>query len=127
MNQRKIVMRSRKCALFSLCAAIASTLSLVTAVIAADNGNNGNSKCEKTGTLVVGVVAIGGETTGVVLHAKQGNWELDFQHNKELEKLAETLNKRSVTVTGTCRKIKGVEISERHIIEVTRLAPAGAK
>jgi hypothetical protein len=90
-----------------------------------DGGNSG-SKCEKRGTLETEIVAIGGETTGIVIHTKDGDWDLDFRDNKELDKLADTLNKKAVIVSGICRKIEGVEKPERNIIEVTHLAPADA-
>lgn len=85
------------------------------------------STCEKTGTLETGIVAIGGETTGVVVHTKSGDWDLDFHNGKELEKLADALNKKVVIVSGRCRTVEGVEKPGRNVIEVTHLAPADAK
>ena len=73
------------------------------------------------------MIAIGGETTGTVIRAKQGTWELDFKGDKKVENLAKTLNGKTVLVIGTCRKIKGVEIPERQIIEVTHLKPIEKK
>lgn len=106
---------------------VACALAVPKTLIAAVGDKDAGNKCEITGTLEVGVIAIGGETTGTVIHAKQATWELDFKGDKKLEDLAETLNRKTVLVTGTCRKIKGVEIPERQIIEVTSLKPVEKK
>jgi len=70
----------------------------------------------------MGVMAIGGETTGVVLKTKEsGVYELDLGRNKELEKAAEALNGKSVVVVGVYKPREGVEVRERRIIEVKTL------
>ena len=81
-------------------------------------------KMEWKGTLRTGVVAIGGETTGVVLDTKGGKFELDLGKNKELRDRAAKLNGKPVTVTGTLTVRKGVEVKERRIIRVTELKAA---
>jgi hypothetical protein len=106
---------------------VAYALAVPKTLIAAVGDKDAGNKCEITGTLEVRVIAIGGEATGTVIHAKQATWELDFKGDKKLEDLAETLNRKTVLVTGTCRKIKGVEIPERQIIEVTSLKPVEKK
>jgi hypothetical protein len=74
------------------------------------------------GTLATGIVAIGGETTGVTLAAKEGKtYELDFGNHADLAKLAESLNGKHVAVTGVLHTKPGVETARRHIIEVTAL------
>ena len=81
-------------------------------------------KVEIRGTLETGVIAIGGETTGVVIRAAGSVWELDLGGDAELKKRAEQLNKQTVVVTGVYRKQQGVEVPERHIIAVAKLEAA---
>jgi hypothetical protein len=74
------------------------------------------------GTLTTGVMAIGGETTGVTLKTQDGTqYELDFGKNAGLAKLADSLNGKPVIVTGVLHVRPGVETGDRHIIEVTAL------
>jgi hypothetical protein len=75
------------------------------------------------GTLTTGVVAIGGETTGITLDAN----ELDLHGDKDLTKAADGLNGKAVAVTGYLTTKKGVEIKERHIIVVSTLKAGAAK
>ncbi|TAK11962.1 MAG: hypothetical protein EPO35_11860 [Acidobacteria bacterium] len=91
---------------------------------AASQASGDQIKVEIRGTLETGVVAIGGETTGTVIRASGVTWELDLGGNKDLQALAEKLNRKTVVVTGTYRKVKGVEIPERHIVRVMTLKPA---
>ena len=104
-------------ALFALCVVPAG-------MAAAIQGSGDQIKVEIRGTLETGVVAIGGETTGIVIKANGVTWELDLGGNKDLQALAEKLNHKTVVVTGTYRKVKGVEIPERHIVRVLTLKPA---
>ena len=77
------------------------------------------------GTLQTGIVAIGGETTGIVLKTeKNGQYELDLNKNAQLLKLAETLSGKKVVVKGTYQPRPGVEVKERRIILVTTLTAA---
>ena len=48
------------------------------------------------GTLRIGLVAIGGETTGTTITAKGITWELDFGKNAELKAAAEKLDGKLV-------------------------------
>ena len=73
-----------------------------------------------SGTLKTGVVAMGGETTGVTLDAN----ELDLHGDAALTKAATSLDGKPVTVTGYPTVKKGVEMGkDRHIIVVSTLAP----
>jgi hypothetical protein len=81
-------------------------------------------KVEVRGRLETGVVAIGAETTGRVIHVGKVTWELDLKGNKELETLAEQLNGKDVLLTGIYRRVPGVEIRERHIVTVETLKAA---
>jgi hypothetical protein len=79
-------------------------------------------KIEARGTLQTGVVAIGAETTGIVVKTKQGTYELDLGADKDLLKQADQLNGKAVRVAGTLEIRKGVEVKERRIIKkVTKL------
>jgi hypothetical protein len=81
-------------------------------------------KVEIRGTLETDIVAIGGESTGTVIHVGKVTWELDLGGNAMLLKLAKELNKKSVLVTGVYQQAEGVEIPIRHIVKVTSLKPA---
>jgi hypothetical protein len=81
-------------------------------------------KIEVTGILKTGVVAPGGETTGIVVQAKDTTYELDFGKDKELKAKAQKLNGKKVEASGTLRVKKGVEVKERRIITVTKLDAA---
>jgi hypothetical protein len=73
------------------------------------------------GTLRTGIVAIGGETTGMTITAKGIKWELDLGRNAKLRTAAEKLDGKGVTVTGTLERRAGVEVKERWIVTVTSL------
>ena len=91
--------------------------------MAADKENEAK-KIDAIGTLKTGIVAPGGETTGIVLATKEKTYELDFGKDKELKAKAEKLNGKKVEVSGTLRVMKGIEVKERRIITVTKLAAA---
>ena len=75
------------------------------------------------GTLESGIMAVGGETTGVVLKTESGEkYELDFGKDGNLAKLAEKLNGKPVVVIGEYTIRGGVETKERRIIRVTKFA-----
>jgi hypothetical protein len=84
-------------------------------------------KVELKGTLRTGVVAIGGETTGIVLETKEGNFELQLGKQQELRELAKKLSDKPVEVTGTLEIRRGVEIPQRRIVTVTTLKEAVGK
>jgi hypothetical protein len=87
----------------------------------------GDQSTAKTfqGTLKTGIMAIGGETTGVVLKTEIGEqYELDFGKNDELAGLAAKLNGKTVVVTGEDTIRAGEEVKERHIIQVATLEEA---
>jgi hypothetical protein len=73
------------------------------------------------GMLKTGVVAIGGETTGTTITAREITWELNFGKNEELRKAAEKWNGQQVTVTGSLERRAGVEVKQRWIVTVTSL------
>ncbi len=80
-------------------------------------------KVEIRGTLRAGVMAIGGETTGVVVTARGASLELDLAQVGGMAR-ATPLDGKSVVVKGTLEVRRGVERRERTIVTVTSLEPA---
>ena len=109
-----------------LSALIVVSSGVIISVSASAQSPTGPPKTETfEGTLQTGVVAIGGETTGIVLKTeKNGQYELDFNKNEQLQKLAGTLNGKRVVVKGTYQPRPGVEVKERRIILVSSLTTA---
>jgi hypothetical protein len=77
-----------------------------------------------TGTVRTGIMAIGGETTGIVLATRAGDYELDVRGDRELAAKLETLNGKKIIVTGDYRPRRGVEVKERRIIIVREVRAA---
>src|SRR5690349_1150987 len=79
--------------------------------LGASNQDDHTGSISYEGVLTTGVVAIGGETTGVTLKTeKDGVFELDFGTNKDLSAAAEKLNGKKVRVTGDYKPRPGVEV-----------------
>ena len=78
-------------------------------------------KVEILGTLRHGIVAVGGETTGTEITAKNITWELDIGREAELRQLAEKLDGKEVIVKGELEVRKGIEISRRWIVKVRKM------
>lgn len=95
-------------------------LAFALAALAADEPK----KIEVSGTLKTGIIAVGGETTGIIIQAKDKTYELDFGKDKELRAKAEKLHNKKVDVVGTLIVKKGVEVKERRIITVSKLEAA---
>jgi hypothetical protein len=79
-------------------------------------------KIEAKGKLATGIMAIGGETTGVQLRTDAGTFELDID-----KKVAESPDKwdgKTVIVTGTLYVKKGVTRGQRTIVKVATLKEA---
>lgn len=72
------------------------------------------------GKLTDGIMAIGGETTGTVIRARNVTWELDVSGPGLREKAAK-LNGKTVVVTGAVRQKAGIEIAKRTILVVKTL------
>lgn len=73
------------------------------------------------GTLRTGVMAIGGESTGVTIAARGVTWELDLRGKPDLAAAAERLDGRRVVVKGTLEVRPGVERRQRSIVTVRSL------
>ncbi len=102
--------------------AVALVLCVGSLAFAADKDDPKDSyfKVTAKGTLKTGVVAIGGETTGILLMTKDLTVELDIK-DKDVLKKAEGLNGKVVTVTGTFAIKPGVEVKQRLILTVESL------
>ena len=84
-------------------------------------------RVEILGKLNSEVMAIGGETTGVILTARGLTVELDFSEQPELRRKASQLNGKMVVVKGDLAAKRGVEIRTRWIVQVNSLdTPAKA-
>lgn len=76
-------------------------------------------KVEIRGQVRTGVVAAGGETTGVTITAGGVTWELDLGKNKEFQTLAETRQEKKFHVTGTLEMKKPAAAPPRPRMIVT--------
>jgi hypothetical protein len=74
------------------------------------------------GTLKVGVIAIGAETTGVTITASAVTWDLDLDGNQQ--KVASKLNGSKAIISGRLRQGGGVEVKNRFIVKVRSVKPA---
>jgi len=72
------------------------------------------------GKLTHGMMAIGGETTGTVIRARNVTWELDVS-GPGLRERAARLSGKTVVVTGAVRQKAGIEIAKRTILVVRTL------
>lgn len=84
-----------------------------------------DGKVEITGKIQTGMMAIGGETTGVILNSSEGTFEL-----KLAEKMTESAldyDGKLVRVTGVLSTVSGIEIKKRRIIEVKKIEVVQSK
>ena len=95
---------------------------LALSAVAADGEGK---KVEVKGKLRTGIVAIGGETTGIILETDQGTFELDPGKSRELREKAAKLDGKMVAITGILHVREGVEVKARKIIAVNTLEEAG--
>jgi hypothetical protein len=75
---------------------------------------------EWTGRITTGLMAIGGETTGIVLVTDRDQIELQPADQAMRQRL-QGLNGQTVTIRGTLETMRGVEIRTRRIIKVTEI------
>jgi outer membrane protein OmpA-like peptidoglycan-associated protein len=73
---------------------------------------------EWTGRVTTGMMAIGGETTGILLVTDRDQFELEPADQAMRQRLQD-LNGKTVTIRGTLETVRGVEIRTRRIIKVT--------
>jgi len=74
---------------------------------------------EWTGKVLTGIVAIGGETTGIVLETAQGRLELQCDATQRAT--IESLKGQQVTIRGKLDTREGIEIPVRKIITVSEI------
>ena len=86
---------------------------------AAETGRREYVDVTVRGTLRVGVVAIGGETTGATITAGPVTWELELDGGQR--ELAVRLNGSTALVSGPIRPVGGVEVRTRTILTVRRI------
>jgi hypothetical protein len=84
-------------------------------------------KVEVKGKLQTGIMAPGGETTGVIVQTDTLTLELDLGKSKDLKATADKLKNQVVVATGTLTMRKGVAVKTRLIVTVTDLKAAEAK
>jgi trans-2-enoyl-CoA reductase len=91
---------------------------------ASDERRRGGDYIDVTvkGTLKMGVMAIGAETTGATITSDEVTWELDLEGNQP--EAASKLNGRKAIVSGRLRNESGVEVRNRFIIRVRSIKPA---
>jgi hypothetical protein len=96
------------------------------AVNAADKDDKKEeNKIEVKGKLRTGIVAVGGQTTGIIVETRNGSYELELGKDKELRARAEKLDKKEVEVHGTLIIKKALEgQKDRMIIIVKKLKEA---
>jgi len=83
-------------------------------------------RIECRGKLRHGLVAIGGESTGTSITFDGTTWELKLP-NEDSRSLADKLNKKTATVVGTLRHVRGVEVASRWIVDVDKLSAGEAE
>ena len=76
------------------------------------------------GTVRAGIMAIGGETTGVTIAARGATWELDLSKDPALRAKAEALSGRKAVVRGSLEVRAGVARPRRTVVTVTSIEPA---
>jgi hypothetical protein len=109
--------------------ALAAAVLLVGAlgvVSAADKEDPTYIKIEVKGKVKTGIVAVGGETTGTTIAAKDG--ELELEANGDLLKALEKLEGKDAIVTGALTMKAGVERpGMRLIVKVATVKAADGK
>ena len=97
-------------------------------MMAAGGAGSGDDSIEVVvrGTVRTGIMAVGGETTGVTVAARGATWELDLSRDPALRAKAESLSGRKAVVRGSLEVRPGVERRQRWIVAVTSIEPAAA-
>ncbi|MEP3479323.1 MAG: hypothetical protein ABJZ55_08755 [Fuerstiella sp.] len=99
-------------------------LALVTLATAmADNATEKpDVTVEFCGRIRHGVMVIGGECTGTTIAVNRMTWEIQLTSDAQ-QKFAQQHHKKSVVVTGTLKKVVGIEMKDRWIIDAKKLVP----
>jgi hypothetical protein len=103
-------------------AAAAIILILPIILSAAGRYNAYYVKVEIKGIIQTQIMAIGGETTGVIIKAGDWSWDLDLGTNRQLHELAERFHGKTALIRGTLKRISGIERGERDVVVVESLS-----
>lgn len=101
-------------------AGVIAFIVLAAGIAAGAQTNSKDQARDWTGMLRTGVVAIGGETTGIVLETADGKFEVQGA-TKAVQAELQKLDKQKVVVHGTLARKPGVEVKERAIITATKV------
>lgn len=77
---------------------------------------------EFCGRLRHGVMVIGGECTGTTIAVNRITWEIQLS-NEAQQQLAQQHHKKTMVVTGNLKKVVGIEMKDRWIIDAKKLVP----
>jgi hypothetical protein len=106
--------------------ALATSLFLLASILSAAGRDSVDYvKVEIRGMLQTGIMAIGGETTGIIIKAGDWSWDLDLGTDRQLHELAARLHGKTAVVRGTLKRISGIERGERHVVVVESLSEPG--
>lgn len=98
-----------------------ASLCLSTFAVAEDVSSKPSVHVKCCGRIRHGLMAIGGETTGTKIRFERISWELKL-NDAAHRAFAEKHNKEQVVVTGSLRKVKGIEVKDRWIVDVKTIA-----
>jgi hypothetical protein len=98
---------------------------IVGMMMAGTSGPDESIEVVVRGTVRTGMMAIGGETTGVTIAARGATWELDLSKDPALRAKADALSGGRAVVRGSLEVRPGVERRQRWIVTVTAIEPAG--
>ena len=106
-----------------LLATAVTAIGFILPLVLSAAGRDGDhyAKVEIKGLMQTNMVAIGGETTGVVIKVGDLSLGLDLGENKALQELAERLHGKTVLIKGILTRIKGIERGEREVVVVESL------
>lgn len=107
--------------MWKLISAVSVTLGMLAVTAADDSAPEPSVSVEFCGRLRHGVMAIGGETTGTTISFNRIIWEVQLQDEAD-RRFATQHHKATVVVTGSLRKVSGVERKDRWIIDVRKLS-----
>jgi hypothetical protein len=118
-----------------LCKVLAVVLVAAAACLLVTRGQAGGDpkkddsyiKVEVRGKLQTGIMAPGGETTGIIIRTETATLELDLGKDKDLRVTADKLNNQTAIVVGYLSMRKGVSVKQRWIVAVTTLKEAKAE
>ena len=107
--------------MYKLISGIILSIGLSVAAVADESSPMPSVSVEFCGRLRHGVVAMGGESTGTTISVGRMIWEVQLLSDSD-RKFAETYHKETVVVTGTLRKVAGVETKDRWVIDARKMS-----